>query len=168
MVLEPSKVLCFHLKRDESQQSLYLALLTLYDYDGIFHFRFRQPCFRSDKCAWTSRWLRWNLVTLTHTSSMILYREKAHLKQDLWPSGDWMGFSHDEESWKFSGTRMSPIQSPDWQLWNIRGQCSKRGPRSIWASRAWATWRQPGWNNWKPKWMQPQATCSSWLCFEQG
>lgn len=129
MVLEPSKALCFHLKHDESQQSLYLGLLSLYTTanDGIFHFRFRQSSFRFDKCAWTSRCLRWNLVTLTYASSVILYREKAHLKQNLWPSGDWMGFSHDEESWKFSGTSMSSIQSPDRQLWNIQSQCSSEG-----------------------------------------
>lgn len=122
MVLEPMISSWFHLKKDESQQSLYRALYSLSTTtnDSVFHFRLGQSAFRYDKCMWTSRWLRLSLVTLTCASSVIHCREGTSETGPLtfWRHC-WTAFSHDGESWKFSGTRkMIPTPPADLQLWN--------------------------------------------------
>lgn len=148
MVLEPMISSCFHLKNYGSQQSLYRALYSLCTTtnDSIFHFRLRRSGFRYDKCIWTSRWLRLNLVTLTYASSVILCREGTSGTGPLtfWRHY-WMGFSHSGESWKFSGTRkMTPTPPAALQLWNrFRGSVAEEGlgasepaePEPHWSTR---------------------------------
>lgn len=119
-------MILLHLKKESVKKVNNLCRTT----EEFFHFTVLQSGFIHNKCKWSGRWLGLGLVSLTQCDSV----ERGCLKQDLWLSGETTGWNYAMMGKYGNFLPQGRWLLPHLQIW---GQCSRGGPGSIQASRAW-------------------------------